>query len=84
MQLTDNESEHACDITNENIIAVIDDLPLWSAPFESDSFDVIVSNNGINNVDDDRKAMTEIARVAKSDAQLVITVNLPVTFAELD
>ncbi len=51
-------------------------------PFSNARFDVIFSNNGINNVDDDELAMRDIARVAKPGAQLVITVNLPSTFIE--
>ena len=50
-------------------------------PFESDFFDLIISNNGINNVDDDHKALGEMARVANDDAQLIFTMNLPDTFS---
>lgn len=51
-----------------------------SLPFADQFFDVIISNNGLNNVQDDRAAMREIARVAKRGAQLVCTMNLPETF----
>lgn len=51
-------------------------------PFENQSFDVIVSNNGTNNVQDDKNSFSEISRVCKIGAQLVITVNLEETFAE--
>ena len=51
-------------------------------PFENDYFDLIVSNNGTNNVDDEEKVFSEISRTAKSGAQLVITVNLPETMIE--
>lgn len=51
-------------------------------PFENDYFDLIISNNGTNNVDDEQKVFTEISRTSKSGAQLVITVNLPETMIE--
>jgi len=51
-------------------------------PFENNYFDLIISNNGTNNVDDEEKVFSEISRTAKSGAQLVITVNLPKTMIE--
>jgi arsenite methyltransferase len=51
-------------------------------PFDDQFFDVIISNNGLNNVQNERAAMDEIARVAKPGAQLVFTINLPETFDE--
>jgi len=51
-------------------------------PFENDYFDLIISNNGTNNVDDEEKVFSEIMRTAKTGAQLVITVNLPETMIE--
>ncbi len=51
-------------------------------PFEDEFFDVIVSNNGINNVADQPKAVAECARVCKPGAQLLITANLPGTMRE--
>ncbi len=53
-----------------------------SLPFGDAQFDLIVSNNGTNNVDDEEKAFAEIGRVAKAGAQVVFTVNLPGTMAE--
>lgn len=50
-------------------------------PFGDRSFDLIVSNNGLNNVRDARAALAECARVARTRAQLVMTANLPDTFA---
>jgi ubiquinone/menaquinone biosynthesis C-methylase UbiE len=52
-------------------------------PFEDSAFDLIVSNNGINNVSDVPRALAECARVARPGAQLVITANLPGTMREL-
>lgn len=51
-------------------------------PFADASFDLIVSNNGINNVTDPEAVMGECARVARPGAQLVITMNLPDTMKE--
>jgi ubiquinone/menaquinone biosynthesis C-methylase UbiE len=50
-------------------------------PFGDRSFDLIVSNNGLNNVNDARQALAECARVSRTRAQLVMTANLPETFA---
>lgn len=47
-----------------------------SLPFEDNYFDLIVSNNGTNNVHDEFTVFEECARVARTKAQLVITVNL--------
>ena len=51
-------------------------------PFEDGTFDLVVSNNGINNVEDDHKALREISRVSRPGAQLVVTANLPDTMVE--
>jgi ubiquinone/menaquinone biosynthesis C-methylase UbiE len=51
-------------------------------PFADAGFDLIVSNNGLNNVTDPEAAMKECARVSRSGAQLVLTVNLPETMKE--
>lgn len=51
-------------------------------PFESHMFDLIVSNNGLNNVGDMRQALQECHRVGKPGAQLVFTMNLDTTMQE--
>lgn len=51
-------------------------------PFADACFDLIVSNNGVNNVTDPEAVMGECARVARPGAQLVITMNLPDTMKE--
>jgi len=51
-------------------------------PFADGCFDLIVSNNGINNVDDAGAVLAECRRTAKPGAQLVVTVNLPGTMIE--
>ena len=52
-------------------------------PFADGVFDLLVSNNGLNNVADAAAALAECRRVARPDAQLVMTVNLPDTMREL-
>jgi len=53
-----------------------------SLPFDDRHFDLVVSNNGTNNVDDERRTFEEIRRVARPDAQIVLTMNLPDTMKE--
>jgi arsenite methyltransferase len=53
-----------------------------SLPFENDFFDLVISNNGLNNVQDLEKVLSEIHRVSKKGAQLVFTLNLPQTMKE--
>jgi ubiquinone/menaquinone biosynthesis C-methylase UbiE len=52
-------------------------------PFENNFFDLIVSNNGLNNVQDLTKVLAECNRVSKMTAQLVFTFNTNRTFIEL-
>jgi ubiquinone/menaquinone biosynthesis C-methylase UbiE len=54
--------------------AVAERLPLRTA-----SIDLVVSNNGLNNVQDIDAALAECRRVSKPGAQLVLTQNLPET-----
>lgn len=51
-------------------------------PFDNDQFDLITSNNGLNNVNDQCVALKECYRVAKPGAQMVMTMNLPYTMIE--
>lgn len=51
-------------------------------PFADRSFDLIFSNNGINNVQELSKSLQECYRVAKNGAQFVFTFNLEKTFIE--
>lgn len=52
-------------------------------PFGNDFFDLIVSNNGITNVEDIPRALSECRRVCKPGAQFVMTYNLNGTMREL-
>jgi SAM-dependent methyltransferase len=45
-------------------------------------FDLVVSNNGTNNVDDEEQTFREIGRVTKPGGQVVLTMNLPETMIE--
>lgn len=51
-------------------------------PFDDGFFELVVSNNGTNNVDDEEATLREISRVAKAGAQIVLTMNLPETMDE--
>lgn len=53
-----------------------------SLPFSSAFCDLVVSNNGLNNVRDASLVMREIVRVLKPGGQLVFSVNLPGTMHE--
>jgi len=65
-------------ITNAKIISGVAE----AIPFGNDHFDLIVSNNGLNNVRDLPVAMKESFRVLKPRGQMVFSVNLPHTFIE--
>lgn len=51
-------------------------------PFENDTFDLLVSNNGLNNVQDLQKTMSECSRVSRPGSQFIFTFNTDQTFAE--
>jgi arsenite methyltransferase len=51
-------------------------------PFPDQFFGLIIGNNGINNVQDEKKVLTECARVVTDQGQMVLTMNLPHTFIE--
>jgi arsenite methyltransferase len=48
-------------------------------PLRTGSVDLVVSNNGYNNVRDLAAALRETRRVCRANAQLVMTLNLPAT-----
>jgi ubiquinone/menaquinone biosynthesis C-methylase UbiE len=51
-------------------------------PLPNDSIDLIVSNNGLNNVADIDKALSECARIIKPSGQFIQTMNLNDTMIE--
>lgn len=59
------------------IEGVAEDIPL-----AAESIDLIVSNNGINNVSDLEQVLSECFRTAKHGAQFVFTMNLDTTMIE--
>jgi ubiquinone/menaquinone biosynthesis C-methylase UbiE len=65
-------------VNNIRIInGVAEDLPI-----ENNYFDLIVSNNGLNNCSDQMKVLAECYRTLKPGGQLVFTVNLPSSMKE--
>lgn len=51
-------------------------------PFDNEFFELIISNNGINNVENLPKVLSEVNRVSKKGSQFVFTYNLPSTMNE--
>lgn len=51
-------------------------------PLDNNAVDIIVSNNGLNNVNDLDQALYECSRIVKSGGQFVQTVNLDSTMTE--
>jgi arsenite methyltransferase len=65
-------------VTNIRIInGVAEELPI-----ENNYFDLIVSNNGLNNCNDQMKVLAECYRTLKPGGQIVYTVNLPGSMKE--
>jgi arsenite methyltransferase len=51
-------------------------------PFTDNFFGMVTSNNGLNNVQDERKVLEECYRVLRENGQMVLTMNLPHTLTE--
>lgn len=51
-------------------------------PFDDEYFDLLVSNNGINNVQDVEQSFSECSRVSRPGTQFVLTFNLPESMIE--
>jgi arsenite methyltransferase len=66
------------DITNVKLIT----HEAEELPFEDGFFGLVVSNNGVNNVEDPEKVFKECYRVCKPGAQFLFTVNLPGSMIE--
>jgi len=65
-------------ITNAEIIrGTAEELP-----FKDNTFGLIVSNNGLNNVTEAGKVLSECFRVAGAGCQMVLTMNMPHTMVE--
>jgi ubiquinone/menaquinone biosynthesis C-methylase UbiE len=57
-------------------VTIVQDMA-EAMPFADTSFDLITSNNALNNVQDIETAWQQCYRVARPDAQMVVTENLP-------
>ncbi len=51
-------------------------------PFHNEYFDLITSNNGLNNVENLEKSLAECFRTCKKSGRLIFTINLPETMKE--
>jgi arsenite methyltransferase len=67
-----NKKIYCYGITNIKIIEGIAE----SIPLENDSIDLITSNNGINNVTDIDKVLSECSRIIRQGGQFIQTMNL--------
>ncbi len=56
--------------------------PAESIPLPDQSIDLIVSNNGINNVENQAQVLKECSRLLKQDGQFVMTMNLDQSLKE--
>jgi arsenite methyltransferase len=65
-------------LTNVRIIEGVAE----SIPLDNDSIDLITSNNGINNVADIPKVLSECSRIIKQGGQFIITMNTDLTMVE--
>ncbi len=59
------------------------EAPAEKIPLDDSSIDLIVSNNGINNVQDISQVLSECARVLKPGGQFVMTMNLDKSMFEM-
>ena len=62
---------------------VLHPVPIEEVALPDASVDLVVSNNGLNNVPDLDQALAVCARLARPGAQLVFTANLPGTMHRL-
>jgi len=67
-----------CGLSNAAIVEGVAE----AMPFPDGNFDLLVSNNGLNNVRDLAATLEECGRVAKTGAQFVFTFNTEDTFRE--
>lgn len=51
-------------------------------PLQDKSIDLIISNNGLNNVDDLEKVLKECSRISKPESQMIFTYNTGKTMIE--
>lgn len=69
---------HACDlfpeIYNYNGSTKVTKADITAIPFADSSFDIVLCNHVLEHIPDDRKAMSEIRRVLKSDGWCILQV----------
>jgi len=65
-------------VQNINIIEGVAE----SIPLDDNSVDLIVSNNGMNNVQDVNKVLSECSRISREGGQFIMTMNLESTMIE--
>ncbi len=67
-------SADAVEFCHRRGLTGVQQAPLEELPFEDGRFDLILATDVIEHLDDDRRALTELRRVAARGAHLVITV----------
>jgi ubiquinone/menaquinone biosynthesis C-methylase UbiE len=72
------EKIYAWNLSNAKVVQGIAE----QLPFPDACFDLVVSNNGLNNVQDLPKSLQEIKRVCKRGAELLFTMNSPDSMME--
>lgn len=72
---------YKCDVMGINNVKCINGSAN-QMPFCDDTFDLIVSNNGINNTGDELKTLKECYRVCNKNGKFIFTINLPDTMKE--
>lgn len=73
-----NAKKEARGIVNARILKGVAE----EIPFPDKYFELVISNNGLNNVTDQPKALAECYRVCDEGSQMVLTMNLPHTMVE--
>jgi len=73
-----NSKREVFELENVNVVQGVAER----LPFKADFFDLIVSNNGLNNVRDQGLALAECFRTLRRGGQFIITYNLPGTMKE--
>jgi arsenite methyltransferase len=73
-----NAKKEAKGIVNARILKGVAE----EIPFPDKYFELVISNNGLNNVSDQKRSLSECFRVCDDGAQMVLTMNLPHTMVE--
>jgi SAM-dependent methyltransferase len=67
-------SPEAVEFCRQRGLARVQRAPIEELPFEDGRFDLILATDVIEHLDDDRRALAELRRVAAAGAHLVVTV----------